>query len=104
MANLNAGMVARQRMPLPPVNEQDLIVRFIEAETRKVEVAAAHLKREIDLLREYRTRLVAEVVTGKLDVREAAVRLPEEALPDIAEEPIDETDEAELADEEVADA
>jgi type I restriction enzyme S subunit len=35
--------------------------------------------REIDLLREYRTRLIADVVTGKLDVREAAARLPQEA-------------------------
>ena len=39
-----------------------------------------HAEREISLLREYRTRLIADVVTGKLDVREAAVRLPDEAL------------------------
>ena len=45
--------------------------------------------REVSLLREYRTRLIADVVTGKLDVREAAARLPEEA-----EEP-DPIDEAE---------
>jgi type I restriction enzyme S subunit len=37
------------------------------------------IQREISLLREYRTRLIANVVTGKLDVREAAARLPEEA-------------------------
>ena len=36
-------------------------------------------QREIDLLREYRTRLIADVVTGKLDVREAASRLPDES-------------------------
>ena len=36
-------------------------------------------RRQIDLLREYRTRLIAAVVTGKLDVREAAANLPEEA-------------------------
>ena len=35
--------------------------------------------REVALLREYRTRLIADVVTGKLDVREVAARLPEEA-------------------------
>ena len=34
-------------------------------------------RRQIDLLREYRTRLTADVVTGKLDVREAAAALPE---------------------------
>ncbi len=41
------------------------------------------------LLREYRTRLIADVVTGKLDVREAAARLPDE----VEElEPLDEAD------------
>ena len=34
-------------------------------------------RKEIALLYEYRTRLIADVVTGKLDVREAAARLPE---------------------------
>lgn len=44
----------------------------------------------IDLLREYRTRLIADVVTGKLDVREAAASLPDET--DTDEPDLDETD------------
>ena len=44
---------------------------------------------EIRLLREYRTRLIADVVTGKLDVREAAARLPEEVE---EPEPLDEAE------------
>jgi len=45
--------------------------------------AIARFEREITLLREYRTRLTADVVTGKLDVRAAAAQLPEEEpLPD----------------------
>ncbi|HOG02873.1 MAG TPA: restriction endonuclease subunit S [Accumulibacter sp.] len=59
--------------------EQETIVRFIHSETGTLIAATARLQREIDLLREYRTRLVADVVTGKLDVREAAARLPDEA-------------------------
>ena len=42
---------------------------------------------EIFLLREYRTRLIADVVTGKLDVREVAARLPDEVE---EPEPVDE--------------
>ena len=38
---------------------------------------SARARRQIDLLREYRTRLIADVVTGKLDVRETAASLPE---------------------------
>ena len=76
-----------------PASEQQAIVDFIHLETRDLSTAKTRLEREIELLREYRTRLVAYVVTGKLDVREAAARLPdEELLPDLAaadEEPDD---------------
>jgi type I restriction enzyme, S subunit len=48
--------------------------------------AISRLEREIELLHEYRTRLVADVATGKLDVREAAARLSNEAAPDTSED------------------
>lgn len=69
------------RLPIiqPPIEEQQQIVRWIKEETVTTNVSINRLEREIDLLREYRTRLVADVVTGKLDVREVAARLPEEA-------------------------
>jgi type I restriction enzyme S subunit len=60
-------------------------VRRIEATQRGAVLGGlntATIEREIELLREYRTRLVADVVTGKLDVREAAARLPEDAALD----------------------
>ncbi len=101
MANLNAGTVARQRLPLPPLDEQQRIVRFIEDETHTVAIAISRLQREIELLREYRTRLVAEVVTGKLDVREAAARLPDEAPLDSVEDAADLGDEIESEAEEI---
>lgn len=62
----------------PPVSEQLAIVRFIKDATDEVSTAITSLEREIELLREYRTRLVADVVTGKLDVRAASAKLPEE--------------------------
>ena len=52
--------------------------------------AISRLEREIELLREYRTRLVADVVTGKLDVREVAAGLPDETVPEDA--PADDND------------
>ena len=84
-------------MPLPPLGEQEQIAKRTEADTASFDSGIGRLEREIDLLREYRTRLVADVVTGKLDVREAAARLPDLAQPDVGGEPADET---ELADEE----
>jgi type I restriction enzyme S subunit len=69
-----------------PSSEQEAIVAFIYSQTSGLNAARARLEREIDLLREYRTRIVADVVTGKLDVREAAAQLPEEAAPDTSTE------------------
>jgi type I restriction enzyme, S subunit len=72
--------------PVPPLDEQQQIFEFVMIATKPIADAIARYEREITLLREYRTRLTADVVTGKLDVRTAAAQLPEEAeeesLPD----------------------
>ena len=64
-------------VPLPPVEEQQEISGCIDSAMHKLSVVISQEQREIDLLREYRTRLIADVVTGKLDVREAAVAVAE---------------------------
>jgi type I restriction enzyme, S subunit len=92
----------RLQILLPPATEQKRIVEWIATETVQLNTAIAQFEGEISFLREYRTRLVADVVTGKLDVREAAAQLPEEAAPDIAEDAADLIYEAETADEEAA--
>jgi type I restriction enzyme S subunit len=85
---------------LPPLPEQEAIVQHLEEATANIDAAIDRHEREITLLREYRTRLVADVVTGKLDVREAAARLPHEVAPKAAEDDTDPSDEAETGDEE----
>ncbi|MEF8716746.1 MAG: hypothetical protein V5B35_15545 [Candidatus Accumulibacter necessarius] len=92
------------RLPIiqPPANEQRLIVETIREETTELDTATSRLEREIELLREYRTRLVADVVTGKLDVREAAARLPDEAPLDAAEDDTDPSLDPEAAEGETA--
>ena len=62
---------------VPPLAEQREIVEFVREETATLITAITRYEREISLLREYRTRLTADVVTGKLDVRAAASQLPE---------------------------
>jgi type I restriction enzyme S subunit len=82
---LGLGDVKDIYFPLPPRDEQQKIVVHLDATLAVFNSAISRLQRKIDLLREYRTRLVSDVVTGKLDVREAATRLPdEELLPDLA--------------------
>ena len=61
----------------PPVDEQREIVGRVGEATRDLDSAIAATLREIELLQEYRTRLVADVVTGRRDVRAEAADLPE---------------------------
>lgn len=88
---------------IPPTEEAAAIAGYLETETAGLQTTVSRLEREIELLREYRTRLVADVVTGKLDVRGAVVYLPDEAASEaLAPDDIDALDEVELSDEEVA--
>ena len=57
--------------PFPPHREQSRIGRYIAQITATINDATDHTHRQIELMQEYRTRLIADVVTGQLDVREA---------------------------------
>ncbi len=73
----------------PPSTEQDDIVEYLERATAATNGGIERAHRRIELLQEYRTKLIADVVTGKLDVREAAAHLPDEADD---QDPIEESD------------
>jgi len=87
---LSHGAIKTITLPAPPIDEQGPIAQHIDEETASLNEATARAKREIDLIREYRTRLIADVVTGKVDVRHLALV---DSLP--ADEKIDETIDAE---------
>jgi type I restriction enzyme S subunit len=87
--HLSPEQIKAFRFALPSVAEQERIVEWTASNTTKLGDAVLSANREISLLREYRIRLIADVVTGKLDVREAAVRLPVEVE---EPEPLDDAD------------
>ena len=62
----------------PPISEQAAIVEYLDIATTNIDTAMSRARRQIELLEEYRTLLIADVVTGKLDVRAAAAALPDE--------------------------
>ena len=70
---LNPGTLLKEKISLPPLRSQLRIVEMLKRECHARRLVARLTKE----LREYRTGLVAGVVTGKLDVREAAEALPE---------------------------
>jgi len=77
---LDSGIVNRLPLVFPTIREQERILSALENEILPLNTTIDRTRREISLLRELHTRLIADVVTGKLDVREAAARLPEEPV------------------------
>ena len=88
-SNLNPTRFGRIHIALPSKEEQCAILLALRKETANLEAAVARASRQIELVQEYRTRLIADVVTGKLNVREAAAQLPDEADD---QDPIEESD------------
>jgi len=62
----------------PPLSEQIAITEYLDSAIANIDATIARTRREIELLQEYHTRLTADAVTGKLDVRDAAANLPDE--------------------------
>ena len=75
---LNVRTLMKEKIDVLPIHSQIQIARMLENEIEM----RRNVSRARQLLNEYRSRLIADVVTGKLDVREAAVALPEEAVDD----------------------
>lgn len=67
-------------VPLPPLDEQISICKRTDQESTQFTSAISRAEAEIKIMTEYHTRLIADVVTGAVDVREAAKALPEEEL------------------------
>ena len=65
---LSQGAIKSCLVPVPPIPEQHEIVDHLQVATRDLTLAISKAQSEIDLLREYRTRLITDVVTGQLDV------------------------------------
>jgi len=76
--SLRLPMLRNFPVLLPTISEQEAIVRFVNDHSDSIERAITQARKKIDFFKEYRVRLIADVVTGKLDVREAAKALPDE--------------------------
>ena len=72
---LNIRTLLKEAISLPPLESQLRISEMLQRES----YVRQQVRLSEQLLMEFRTRLIADVVTGKLDVREAAAQLPDEA-------------------------
>ena len=77
LASTNSTTLRAFPVPMPDWDEQKAILDAVRVESSVLDRSIKRENRRIELLNEYRTRLIADVVTGKLDVRGAAATLPE---------------------------
>lgn len=78
---LRTDLLMNVRVPVPPLALQTQLSEVAASESAAVEHAVRRIQDEINLLREFRTRLVADVVTGQVDVRAIAATLPDTREP-----------------------
>lgn len=71
--NLNTDTVGQIFIPLPPKEEIEDIISYIKQNEEDIKRTISKIQKEIDLLQEYRTALISEVVTGKIDVRQEVI-------------------------------
>ena len=84
MQNIGQGVIKNLWIMLPSVEEQEEICIYIDGATASIDTAIAKAERQIQLMTEYRDRLIADVVTGKVDVRGVTVpEVMEEEQPDL---------------------
>lgn len=67
--NIGMGVLKNLYVLVPPREEQVGIVRYVDALSAKTDKAIAAVTRQIGLLKEYRTRLISDAVTGRIDLR-----------------------------------
>jgi type I restriction enzyme S subunit len=72
---ISVEKIQNLRTALPSLEEQKTLVSYIEKETATIDYTITRAKREIELMREYRDRLIVDVVTGQVDVR--GIEVPE---------------------------
>jgi type I restriction enzyme S subunit len=94
-ANLNPTRYRQMLIPVPPPFEQKLIVDHLLQTSNNIDQTIARAHREIELIQEYRTRLIGDVVTGRVDVRHLAdaasgLELPAEDELDLEDEEAEE--------------
>lgn len=70
--NLNTETVGAIVIGLPPLNEQDAIATFLDRKTAEIDQQKAKVREAIERLKEYRTALITNAVTGKIDVRQVS--------------------------------
>ena len=75
--NLNTETVGGIQVPYPPAAERKRVTTFLQYSSNEFDTTISHIQKQVQSMNDYRTRLIADVVTGQIDVRNAVPQLPE---------------------------
>ena len=78
---LSVEQISRVKTPFPPIYEQKQISKHLDQKTKQIDQQKAKIKEAIELLKEYRTSLITNTVTGKIDVSQIAIPSPQKPQP-----------------------
>ncbi len=73
VSHLNMSDMKNTFIFLPNINEQTEIIDYVEFEKKRIDTIITKTEQEIELMKEYKTALISEVVTGKVDVRDEVI-------------------------------
>lgn len=90
--NINYEQLSRSSIPIPPFGEAIAVAGWAGGASKEIDQALCAVQREIALIQEFRTRLIADVVTGKLNVRPVAASLTEPTELEASDELVEDDD------------
>jgi len=79
-ASLSQELLKNLPVLLPPLEEQKIIAEYLDKKTSQIDTLITKTQKQIDLLTEYRTALISNAVTGKIDVRDYLQNISEDKI------------------------
>ena len=68
--NINYSKLKQFSIPVPPLSEQKQIVSYLDAKCAKIDKLITNITKEIECIKEYKQRLISDVVTGQIKVNQ----------------------------------
>ena len=70
IVHIYASSLRDLQIPLPPLQEQEAIAEYLEGRLAKIDTAIEKTKNQVELMREYKTSLISQAVSGKINIKE----------------------------------
>ncbi|MBZ7943176.1 restriction endonuclease subunit S, partial [Campylobacter sp. RM13744] len=66
--NISTKEIGEFKIPIPPLKEQEQIANFLDEKCEKIDSLITKIKKQIELIKEYKTTLINEAVCGRINL------------------------------------